>query len=44
MGLSDDTWQALTGGMDEGDEVVVGPDSVLRGLEDGDRVVATAPE
>ena len=30
--------------MDEGDEVIVGPDSVLRNLSDGDRVVATASE
>ena len=44
VGLSDDTWQALTSGMDEGDEVIVGPDSVLRNLNDGDRVVATASE
>lgn len=44
VGLSDDTWQALTNGMDEGDEVIVGPDSVLRSLEDGDRVVAAASE
>ena len=44
VGLSDDAWQALTSGMDEGDEVIVGPDSVLRNLSDGDRVVAAASE
>ena len=44
VGLSDDAWQAVTGGLDEGDEVIVGPDRVLRSLADGDRVTAAAPE
>ena len=44
VGLSDDTWQAVTGGLNEGDEVIVGPDRVLRSLADGDRVTAAAPE
>ncbi|MDE0003687.1 MAG: efflux RND transporter periplasmic adaptor subunit [Rhodospirillaceae bacterium] len=44
VGLSDDTWQAVTGGLSEGDEVIVGPDRVLRSLADGDRVTAAAPE
>ena len=44
VGLSDDTWQAVTGGLNEGDEVIVGPDRVLRSLADGDRVTTAAQE
>jgi HlyD family secretion protein len=40
-GLSDDTYQELTGGIGEGDAVITGPDRVLRALKDGDRVVVT---
>jgi len=39
VGLSDDTYQEVTSGLDEGDEIIIGPDRVLRALEDGDRVV-----
>jgi HlyD family secretion protein len=39
VGLSDDTYQEVTSGLSEGDEVIVGPDRVLRALEDGDRIV-----
>lgn len=41
VGLSDDTYQEITGGLSEGDEIVVGPNRVLRALEDGDRVTTT---
>jgi HlyD family secretion protein len=40
VGLSDDTYQEITGGLSEGDVVIVGPDRVLRALESGDRLVA----
>lgn len=39
VGISDDTYQEITSGLSAGDEVVVGPDRVLRALEDGDRIV-----
>lgn len=39
VGISDDTYQEVTSGLEAGDEVIVGPDRVLRALEDGDRVV-----
>ena len=38
VGLSDDAYQAVTGDLDEGDRIVVGPDRVLRSLGDGDNV------
>ena len=38
VGLSDDSYQAVTGGLDEGDRIIIGPDRVLRGLDDGDNV------
>jgi HlyD family secretion protein len=41
VGLSDDTYQEIVSGLSVGDEVVTGPDRVLRALEDGDRI-ATA--
>jgi HlyD family secretion protein len=40
VGLSDDTYQEITSGLSAGDEVIIGPDRVLRALEDGDRVAA----
>jgi HlyD family secretion protein len=40
VGLSDDTYQEITSGLKVGDEVITGPDRVLRALEDGDRVEA----
>jgi HlyD family secretion protein len=38
-GLSDDTYQELTSGVTSGEDIIVGPDRVLRALKDGDRVV-----
>ena len=38
VGLSDDAYQAVTGDLDEGDRIVVGPDRVLRSLGDGDNI------
>jgi HlyD family secretion protein len=40
VGLSDDTYQEIVRGVSEGDELVIGPDRVLRALKDGDRLVA----
>ena len=40
VGISDDTYQEITSGLSAGDDVIIGPDRVLRALEDGDRVVA----
>jgi HlyD family secretion protein len=39
VGLSDDTYQEIVSGLSVGDDVITGPDRVLRALEDGDRVV-----
>ncbi|HLF13079.1 MAG TPA: efflux RND transporter periplasmic adaptor subunit [Gammaproteobacteria bacterium] len=44
VGLSDDTYQEITSGLNQGDEVIIGPDRVLRALEDGDRIVVTESE
>ena len=41
VGFSDDTYQEIVSGLSAGDEVVTGPDRVLRALEDGDRVTVT---
>jgi HlyD family secretion protein len=38
VGLADDTYQEIVSGLSAGDEVVTGPDRVLRALEDGDRI------
>jgi HlyD family secretion protein len=38
VGLSDDTFQQIVSGVSVGDDVITGPDRVLRALEDGDRV------
>jgi HlyD family secretion protein len=38
VGLADDTYQEIVSGLQAGDEVVTGPDRVLRALEDGDRI------
>jgi len=37
-GISDDNYQEVTSGLARGDEIVIGPDRILRNLEDGDRV------
>lgn len=39
VGLSDDTYQEISRGLADADEVITGPDRVLRALKDGDRVV-----
>ena len=44
IGLSDDAYQEITDGLMEGDEIIVGPDRVLRNLEDGDDVTALISE
>jgi HlyD family secretion protein len=38
VGIADDTYQEIVTGLSPGDEVVTGPDRVLRALEDGDRI------
>ncbi|RPI63942.1 MAG: HlyD family efflux transporter periplasmic adaptor subunit, partial [Lysobacterales bacterium] len=38
VGIADDTYQEIVSGLSVGDEVVTGPDRVLRALEDGDRI------
>jgi HlyD family secretion protein len=38
VGISDDTYQEVTDGLAEGDRIVIGPDRILRNLEDGDTV------
>ena len=44
VGISDDQYQAITGGVDLGERIITGPDRILRGLDDGDRVqTATLP-
>lgn len=42
VGLSDDAYQEITKGLADGDEVIVGPDRVLRTLKDGDAIRAAA--
>ena len=39
VGLSDDTYQEVKSGLMDNEEVITGPDRVLRALKDGDRVV-----
>ena len=38
IGISDDNYQEIRSGLSAGDEIIVGPDRVLRNLEDGDRI------
>ena len=38
LGIADDTYQAITSGLNTGDVIITGPNRVLRNLEDGDRV------
>lgn len=38
VGISDDTYQEITSGLNAGDRIITGPDRVLRNLEDGDAV------
>jgi HlyD family secretion protein len=44
VGLSDDTYQQIVSGLSVGDQVVTGPDRVLRALNDGDRVTVAADD
>ncbi len=41
VGISDDEYQEIVSGVDEGVEIVVGPDVVLRHLLDNDRLTTT---
>jgi HlyD family secretion protein len=38
VGLSDDEYQEIKSGLSAGDRIVIGPDRILRNLEDGDPV------
>jgi HlyD family secretion protein len=38
VGISDDTYQEVKSGLNRGDVIVIGPDRILRNLEDGDNV------
>lgn len=42
VGLSDDTYQEIRGGAEAGARIIIGPDRVLRSLQDGDSV-STGP-
>jgi HlyD family secretion protein len=42
VGIADDTYQEIVSGLSPGDEVVTGPDRVLRALDDGDRITVSA--
>ncbi|MEQ8952509.1 MAG: efflux RND transporter periplasmic adaptor subunit [Gammaproteobacteria bacterium] len=44
VGLSDDSYQEITSGIDDGIEIVVGPNQELRHLLDGDRLDTTRVE
>jgi len=44
VGISDDSYQEITSGLDEGDEIVIGPDRILRNLEDGDSITLEETE
>ncbi|MBN1240524.1 MAG: efflux RND transporter periplasmic adaptor subunit [Gammaproteobacteria bacterium] len=44
VGVSDDAYQEIASGLAEGDEVIIGPDRVLRTLSDGDSVTTAAPD
>ncbi len=44
VGIADDSYQEIVNGLAAGDEVVTGPDRVLRALEDGDRVTIADDE
>lgn len=44
VGISDDSYQEITSGLNEGDEIVVGPDRILRNLEDGDSITLEETE
>jgi HlyD family secretion protein len=44
VGISDDSYQEVTSGLNAGDEIVIGPDRILRNLEDGDSITLEDPE
>jgi len=44
VGISDDAYQEITSGLSEGDEIIIGPDRILRNLEDGDSITIEEPE
>jgi HlyD family secretion protein len=44
VGISDDSYQEVTSGLNEGDEIIIGPDRILRNLEDGDSITLEEPE
>jgi HlyD family secretion protein len=44
VGQSDDRWEEVTEGLEAGDRVITGPAKLLRGLMDGDRITARAPD
>lgn len=44
IGLSDDTYQEITGEIELGDQIVIGPDRALRDLADGDGVTLLEDE
>ncbi|MFM1895434.1 MAG: hypothetical protein RLZZ385_508 [Pseudomonadota bacterium] len=44
VGVSDDEYQEIISGVDAGTQIVIGPDSELRHLLDGDRLTATLLE
>jgi HlyD family secretion protein len=44
VGISDDSYQEITSGLNAGDEIVIGPDRILRNLEDGDSITLDDPE
>jgi HlyD family secretion protein len=44
VGISDDSYQEITSGLNSGDEIVIGPDRILRNLEDGDSITLEESE
>jgi HlyD family secretion protein len=44
VGLSDDTYWEIVDGLSEGQTIIVGPDRVLRNLDDGDRIAINDDE
>jgi len=42
VGISDDEFQEIVSGLEEGAEIIIGPDNVLRHLKDGDSIEVEA--
>src|SRR5690606_10335952 len=38
VGIADDQYQEIVSGLEAGEDIIIGPDSVLRSLKDGDNV------